>query len=110
MISPVPTLTYRAEWDAERGEYQSRCLEFSGRYAAAFTAHEAVAAMERIVEEELAMMADAGERPPEPLTDRRLRGKILMVEANEQGVSLNRWAVEKLADRSQKFGLGDLFG
>lgn len=115
-----PNYTYRAEWDATRLEYQARCLEFPGRYAAAFTPNEAVAAMERIVGEELAMMANAGERPPEPLTDRRLSGKFLIrtsptlharlvLEANEQGVSLNHWVVSKLADRPRAFSVDDLF-
>ena len=120
MICAMPNYTYRAEWDAERREYQARCLEFPGRYAAAFTAHEAVAALERIVEEELALMAQAGQPPPESLTDRRLSGKLLIrtspslharlvVEAGEQGVSLNQWVVAKLADRPQAFRLNDLF-
>jgi predicted HicB family RNase H-like nuclease len=115
-----PNYTYRAEWDAERLEYQARCLEFPGRFAAAFSAHEAVAAMERIVTEELAAIADAGERAPEPLTDRRLSGKFLIrtsptlharlvVEAGEQGVSLNQWVVAKLAERPRAFSLDDLF-
>jgi predicted HicB family RNase H-like nuclease len=120
MICAMPNYTYRAEWDAERREYQARCLEFRGRYATAFTAHEAVAAMERIVEEELSLMAQAGESPPESLSDRRLSGKFLIrtspslharlvVEAGEQGVSLNHWVVSKLADRPQAFSLNDLF-
>lgn len=115
-----PNYTYRAEWDTERMEYQARCLELPGRYAPAFTAHEAVAGMERIVGEELAIMAEAGDRPPEPLTDRRLSGKFLIrtsptlharlvVEASEQGVSLNQWVVAKLADRPRAFSVDDLF-
>lgn len=115
-----PNDTYRAEWDAERREYQARCLELPGRFAAAFTACEAVAAMEQVVTEELALMEHAGEPPPEPLTDRRLSGRFLIrtsptlharlvVEANEQGVSLNHWVVSKLADRPRAFSVDDLF-
>lgn len=47
--SPPPNYTYRAEWDPERSEYIARCLEFPGRSATAFTAHDAVAAMEKVV-------------------------------------------------------------
>lgn len=115
-----PNYTYRAEWDAERDEYQARCLEFPGLFASAFTAHEAVAGMEQIVEEEIASLAAIGEEPPTPLIDRRCSGKFLIrtaprlharliVEANEQGVSLNHWVVMKLAEQQRSFGFDDLF-
>jgi predicted HicB family RNase H-like nuclease len=54
------------------------------------------------------------------LTDRRYSGEFhvrtspslhsrLAVEANEQGVSLNQWVVQKLADRKSTPSLDDLF-
>jgi predicted HicB family RNase H-like nuclease len=56
--------------------------------------------------------------PPAPITERKFSGKFvvrtspalhtrLAVEAAEQNVSLNQWAVQKLADRSP-IGLFDL--
>jgi predicted HicB family RNase H-like nuclease len=112
--------TYRAEWDPERREYFARCLEFPGRYAEAFTAHEAIAALETVVTEALAEMAEFGQTPPDSLTDHRYSGRFLvrtsrmlharlMVEAAEQGVTFNQWVVGKLADRPVAFGLNDLF-
>jgi len=112
--------TYRAEWDPERREYFARCLEFPGRYAEAFTAHEAIAALETVVTEALAEMAEFGQTPPDSLTDHRYSGRFLvrtsrmlharlMVEAAEQGVTFNQWVVGKLTDRPVAFGLNDLF-
>ena len=112
--------TYRAEWDPERGGYFARCLEFPGRYVEAFTAHEAIAAMEAVIAEELAEMAEFGQTPPDSLTDHRYSGRFLirtsrmlharlMVEAAEQGVPFNQWVVGKLTDRPVAFGFNDLF-
>lgn len=115
-----PNYTYRADWDPERRGYRAYCLEFPERFAMAFTAHEAVIAMEGIVAEELAQLKSLDEPPPPSLTDRRHSGKFLVrmsptlhsrliVEANEQRVSLNQWVVAKLADRGQAFSFNDLF-
>lgn len=111
--------TYRAEWDPERCEYFAHCLEFPGRYAQAFTAHEAVAAMEAVVAEALAEMAEFGETPPDSLSDHRYSGRFLVrtsraqhakltVEAAEERVSFNQWVAYKLAGRSPSFSLYDL--
>jgi predicted HicB family RNase H-like nuclease len=65
-------------------------------------------------------MVPAGSAPPESLTDRRYSGEFhvrtspalhsrLAVEATEQGVSLNQWVVQKLADRKTIPSLDDLF-
>jgi predicted HicB family RNase H-like nuclease len=73
-------------------------------------AHEAIESFERMVAEELADMLQRGARLPPSLTDRRYSGNFmvrtssalhskLMVEACEQGVSLNQWVVQKLAGR-----------
>ncbi|WP_313674227.1 toxin-antitoxin system HicB family antitoxin [Mycolicibacterium sp.] len=115
----APNYSYRADWSPESNEYQARCLEFPGRYGRGFTAHEAVADMESIVAETLHAIVADGETPPESLTDRRYSGNILVraspslhgrlvVEAFEQGVSLNRWVLQKLAERPVT--LNDLFG
>jgi predicted HicB family RNase H-like nuclease len=120
MVAMVLNYTYRAEWDPERREYFARCLEFPGRYAEAFTAHEAIAALELIVAEALAEMAEYGQAAPDSLTDHRYSGRFLVrtsrylharlsVEALEQRVSFNHWVVGKLADRPPALGLDDLF-
>ena len=115
-----PNYTYRAEWDPERREYFARCLEFPGRYAEAFTAHEAIAALEKIIAEVLVEMAEFEQTPPDSLTDHRYSGRFLvrtsrflharlMVEAVEQRVSFNHWVVGKLTDSRPAFGINDLF-
>ena len=121
MVAMALNYTYRAEWDPARLEYFARCLEFPGRYAEAFTAHEAIAALEAIITDTLAEMAEYGQTAPDSLTDHRYSGRFLVrtsrslharlsVEACEQRVSFNQWVVGKLADRPPPFGLDDLFG
>jgi predicted HicB family RNase H-like nuclease len=95
------------------------CLEYSYRYSRAPTAHEAIEGVEREVDEVVAEMTAAGSTPPSSLTDRRYSGNLrvrtssslhsrLAVEAAEQGVSLNQWVVQKLADRKTIPSLDDL--
>jgi predicted HicB family RNase H-like nuclease len=71
------------------------------------TLTEAIAGIERAVDEYLAERDGDG---PRPLTDRKFSGRFLVrtspmlharltVEAAEQNVSLNQWVVQKLADR-----------
>lgn len=99
--------TYRAEWCPDVGGYLGLCLEFRNVRERALTPHDAIAAAERRVAEEVAaIVADDGS-PPKSLTDHRYSGKFmvrvspslharLVVEATEQGVSLNQWVVQKL--------------
>ncbi len=115
-----PNYTYRAVWVPECGEYQAKCLEFPYLFACGSTAHEAVAAMEKAVDINLAERAECGLAPPESLADHRYSGKFLirtsralharlMVEAAEQGVSFNKWVACKLADRPRPPSFDDLF-
>ena len=78
MVAMTLNYTYRAEWDPERLEYFARCLEFPGRYAEAFTAHEAIAALEIIITDALAEMAEYGQTAPDSLTDHRYSGRFLI--------------------------------
>lgn len=100
--------TYRAEWSSEFCEYIGRCLELPWLSQRASTVTEAIAGIEREVDEYLAERD--GDGPP-PLTDRKFSGQFLVrtspmlharltVEAAEQNVSLNQWVVQKLAGRS----------
>jgi len=99
--------TYRAEWSSEFREYISRCLELPWLSQRAPTLTEAIAGVERAVDDYLAERDGDG---PRPLTDRKFSGRFLVrtspmlharltVEAAEQNVSLNQWVVQKLADR-----------
>jgi predicted HicB family RNase H-like nuclease len=112
--------TYRAEWSPEYYEYVAVCLEYPYRYSRAPTAHEAIESLEREIAEVVDDMVAAGATPPASLTDRQYSGNLrvrtspslhsrLAVEAAEQGVSLNQWVVQKLADRKTIPTLDDLF-
>ncbi|PXX08874.1 type II toxin-antitoxin system HicB family antitoxin [Mycolicibacterium moriokaense] len=116
----MPQYTYRAEWSPDYHEYVAVCLEYPFRFSRAPTPHEAIESLEREVAERVEEMVAAGTTPPESLTDRRYSGEFhvrtspslhsrLAVEANEQGVSLNQWVVQKLADRKSTPSLDDLF-
>jgi predicted HicB family RNase H-like nuclease len=111
----VNRYTYRAEWSADQGEYVGRCLELSWLSRWAPTMQQAIAAVERAADEYLAECEGSA---PRPLTERKFSGKFLVrtspalharltVEAAEQNVSLNQWAVQKVADRPPT-GLFDL--
>lgn len=111
--------TYRAQWSYEDRWYQGLCLEFPNLVANGLTAHEAIAAVEKLVAEEVAMIQAADDIPPKSLTDHRYSGKFVVrvspslharfvVEATEQGVSLNQWVVQKLVGRPS-VSLADLY-
>ncbi|MGB6207424.1 type II toxin-antitoxin system HicB family antitoxin [Mycobacterium sp.] len=108
---------YRAEWSAEHREYIGRCIELS-LVRGAPTMRQAMADIEQAVDEYLAECQEVDHEPPAPITDRKFSGKFvvrtspslharLAVEAAEQNVSLNQWAVQKLAGRGP-IGLFDL--
>jgi predicted HicB family RNase H-like nuclease len=79
---------------------------------------QAIADVEHAVDEYLAECEAAHHEPPAPITGRKFSGEFvvrtspslharLAVEAAEQNVSLNQWAVQKLAGRPP-IGLFDL--
>ena len=111
----TPNYTFRAEWDPDSDQYTARCSEFPGYYTRA-----AVTAIERVIAQRIAEMTEAGQGPPDSLTDHLYSGRFLIrtsralharltVEAAEQRVSLNQWVVTKLADRPRPVGFDDLF-
>jgi predicted HicB family RNase H-like nuclease len=102
--------TYRAEWSPEYGEYVARCIEIPSLWRRARTLQQAIADIEHAVDEFVAESEAAGDQVPRPLTERPYSGKFvirtspalhsrLAVEAAEQGVSMNQWVVQKLAQR-----------
>lgn len=118
-IGGMTEYTYRAQWSYEDRWYQGLCLEFPNLVANGLTAHEAIAAVEKLVAEEVAMIQAADDIPPKSLTDHRYSGKFVVrvspslharfvVEATEQGVSLNQWVVQKLVGRPS-VSLADLY-
>ena len=116
----MPNYTYRALYDVGRGEYVAQCLEFPREEEWGASAHEAIAAMERAVEAQLAEREEFGLERPESLSDHRYSGTFVVrtstalhrrmtIEAAEQGVSMNQWIVSKLSDRPITLGFDDLF-
>ncbi len=103
--------TYRVEWSADTQQYVGRCLEIKDLFCAGPTAQQALADTEAAVDEHLRTMDEVfGGEPPTPLTEHNYSGRFLVrtspalhakltMEAAEQGVSLNHWVVQKLADR-----------
>lgn len=100
--------TYRAEWSPEDNEYVGLVAEFPSLSWLAPTAAEATAGATKLVDDILADMAETGEVPPAPFTERRYSGNLsvrtspdqhrqLVIEAAEQRVSLNQWVVQKLS-------------
>jgi predicted HicB family RNase H-like nuclease len=119
-IDAVNNYTYRIEWSFETCEYVGRCLEFPLQFSNAPTAQGAVQGIERNVAEVVADLEACGAPSPESISDRRYSGNFvvrtspqlharLVVEASEQGASLNHWVVQKLAGRNPTPSLDDLF-
>ncbi|GFG52401.1 toxin-antitoxin system HicB family antitoxin [Mycolicibacterium agri] len=103
--------TYRVEWSEDSVQYFARCLEIDGLFATAPTAQEALARAEAAVVAYLQEREEVfGLEPPKPLSERNFSGRFmvrmsrnlharLVMEANEQAVSLNQWVLQKLTDR-----------
>jgi len=102
--------TYRAMWSSGDRCYVGTCLEFPGLRGRGQTAGESIAAVEKLVNDDVALAEGTGWTPPESLTDREYSGKFvvrmspelhahLAVESAEQGVSLNQWVLQKLTNR-----------
>jgi predicted HicB family RNase H-like nuclease len=106
-----PRYTYRAEWSSRRGHYVGRCLELPRVETTAPTASEAISRLEAAVARYLIEMDEMfGGEAPTPLTEQDFSGTFLVrtspelharlsMEAAEQGVSVNKWVVQRLANR-----------
>lgn len=103
--------TYRVEWSPEDGEHVGLVAEFPSLSHLDPDPVEAFRGIRELVESVVVDMRESGEVPPTPLGERRYSGKVfvrtspelhrrLTIEAAEQGVSVNQWAVQKLAERS----------
>ncbi len=85
------------------------CVEFPSLSWLAPTPAEALAGIQRVVQECLEDMHKTGETPPMPLADRAYSGKFMVrvppethralaMQAAEQGVSMNRLISARLAE------------
>jgi predicted HicB family RNase H-like nuclease len=103
--------TYRVEWSPEDEEWVGLVAEFPSLSWLDPDPLEALRGVRDLVDGVVEDMRESGEVPPTPLADRRYSGKVfvrtspelhrrLTIEAAEQGVSVNQWAMQKLAERS----------
>jgi predicted HicB family RNase H-like nuclease len=99
--------TYRVTWSPEDGEYLALCAEFPSLSWLAKAPEMALAGIRKLVAASVADMIANGETPPTPLAEKRFSGEFrvrippqvhraLVLEAAEQGISLNRLASAKL--------------
>ena len=99
--------TYRITWSPEDGEHVGLCAEFPSLSWLDKTPETALSGIRRVVAEVVRDMTASGEKVPEPIADRAYSGEFkvrippqahraLVIQAAEQGVSLNRLASAKL--------------
>lgn len=100
--------TYRVTWSAADQEFVGLCAEFPSLSWLAEIRTEAMDGIVNMVADVVADMKVTGEPIPEPISERRYSGQFvvrilpeihrrLVIEAAEQGVSLNRYVAARLA-------------
>lgn len=100
--------SYRVFWSEEDREYVGLCAELQGLSWLAKTAEEALRGIRKAAREAVAILEEDREAVPVPIATRSFSGvfkvrvpaqvhRQLVLEATEQGVSLNRLASAKLA-------------
>ncbi len=100
--------TYRVTWSDDDQEHVGLCAEFPSLSWLAPTPEEALAGVRGLVADVASDMEANGEAVPEPIAARRYTGKFmvrvppevhrrLVLEAAEEGVSLNRVVSAKLS-------------
>jgi len=108
MISESDRYTYRISWFEEDKEFVGLCIEFPSLSWVAESQETALKGIRQVVEETIKDMKDSGESPPLPLSSRKFSGKFLVrippeihrklaIEAEEEGISLNRLVSAKLS-------------
>lgn len=100
--------TYRITWSEEDQEYAGLCVEFPSLSWLDENPEAALTGIRSVVANVVRDMKSNGETPPEPLSSKRFSGKFMVrvppelhrklaIEAQEEGVSLNRLASNKLS-------------
>ena len=100
--------SYRVIWSEADQEHVGLCTEFPSLSWLAETPEKALRGIRKLVSDVVEDMRDNGETPPEPLSTRKFSGKFLVrvtpdvhrhlvMEAAEEGVSLNRLVSARLA-------------
>jgi predicted HicB family RNase H-like nuclease len=100
--------TYRVTWSEDDQEYVALCAEFPSLSWLATNPEDGLRDIRQLVADVIADMEANGEAVPEPIATRRCTGKFmvrippevhrrLVIEAAEEGVSLNRVVSAKLS-------------
>ena len=100
--------SYRIIWSEDDQEYVGLCLEFPSLSWLDEAPEAALTGIRQVVADAVKDMKSSGETPPEPLSSKRFSGKFmvrippelhrkLVMEAQEEGISLNRLASDKLS-------------
>jgi predicted HicB family RNase H-like nuclease len=108
MIKQSDHYTYKIIWSEEDKEYVGLCVEFPGLSWLAEKAELALKGIREVVEDVIKDMKESGESPPPPLSRRKFSGKFMVrippeihrklaIEAEEEGISLNRLVSAKLS-------------
>lgn len=100
--------TYRITWSEEDKEYVGLCVELPSLSWLAESPESALKGIIKVVEDVIKDMESNGESPPQPFSFRRFSGKFMVrippevhrslaMEAEEEGISLNRLVSSKLS-------------
>ncbi len=100
--------TYRITWSEEDQEYVGLCVEFPSLSWLDKNPEAALAGIRKMVADAVQDMKASKETPPEPIASRHFSGKFmvrippelhrrLVMEAQEEGISLNRLASDRLS-------------
>ncbi len=100
--------SYRVTWSEEDQEYVGLCVEFPSLSWLDQNPEAALAGIRQMVADAVKDMKANKEMPPEPISSKRFSGKFmvrippelhrkLVLEAQEEGISLNRLASDKLS-------------
>lgn len=100
--------SYRVFWSSEDESYIGLCAEFPGVFHIDENPHNAIDGIIVLVGELVQILITDGDPIPEPLADRTYSGRFqvrvppdvhrnLVMQAAEQGISLNRHVSSKLS-------------
>ena len=100
--------TYRVTWSPEDESYVGLCVEFPSLSWVTQTPNEAFTGIRQLVDDVVDDLRSSGDPLPAPLADRAYSGKFqvrippeahreLVLQAAEQGISLNRLVSARLA-------------
>ena len=107
-MNKLDRYTYRLTWSEEDEEHVGLCAEFPSFSWLDATPEKALRGIRKLVAESLSDMVQTGENAPEPIALKSYSGKfivrvppethrMLVIQAAESGVSLNRLISSKLS-------------